>query len=214
MSDLPKSMGLFFIDNKHQWPSDARLTGSLVIWTDPGKYPTSYPVASATHPHFRGRVVVQASTRSLIVSFIHDAKSADDVMKALSAMPKASTLEGAAALGVCFVRQVRIAIDSIIHGLILDMFDGDGGHKQHADLHPFTLLRTLAHGSPKEAKIIMDAFKSLMKQGQLAPDDWSAADDMLSNIESAIPAPVEPHVSADDEPPAVEDEPNQAPYRG
>lgn len=193
MTDQPKSMGLFFIDNLGAWPKGARQVGDLVVWADTGIYPTGVPIASAAHPAFDGRVVMQAVARGLVLSFVHGASTTDDVMKALSKLPASATPDGAKRFNVCQVTQHRVAVDAIINRVVLDMYNQDDADALSA-AHPFALLKALAAGSPKEADLLVRALKTYMRHGDVSkdalayPQAWQDADDMLSNLEAAVSA--------------------------
>lgn len=185
MSEDPKSMGLFFIDNRGTWPNHARLVGDLVMWEDSGKYPTSYPIAAASHPAFDGRVVVQAVPRCVVISFVHEAKNAADIMASLSALPSSATEVGATAKGVCRVTQYQLGVDAIINRVVLDMVDTVA--TQTSELHPFALLKALAFASPADATVLSTALRVyLTSDAPKNSEVFSQADDMLSNIEASL----------------------------
>jgi hypothetical protein len=164
-----KSMPVFFIDNQQMWPADAKLHGSIVLWPDNGKYPTFAGVAIANHPEFDGKIVVQAGNRGLIVSLLPGAQSQNDIRTALSAKQAPE--------------QYRIAVDAIIHSVMLAREDAEGG----GDCHPFALLAMLAKSSPKEARLIAAALRVWMaKPGAAAPSDVQSAEEIVSSIESTL----------------------------
>lgn len=185
MSEDPKSMGVFFIDNRGTWPQHARLIGDLVAWEDSGKYPTSYPIASASHPAFDGRVVVQAVPRCLVISFVHEAKNAADIMASLSALPSSATEVGSTAKRVCRVTQYQLGVDAIINRMVLELVDAPEAHT--TELHPFALLKALAFQSPADAAVLILALRAFMRSdAPKTPETFSRADDMMSNLRASL----------------------------
>lgn len=166
----PKSMPVFFIDNQGLWPKGAKLLTDIVVSPDAGKYPTFIPVAAAEHPNYNGKVVVMAGNRGIVVSFVPGAQSSDDVRKSLSK-------------GNC--EQYRIAVDAIIHRLVLMREETEGG----GAAHPLALLNMLATQDPVAAQVLVDALKTFMNnapEGKPSPKDWEMADEMRSSLENGL----------------------------
>jgi hypothetical protein len=147
-----KSMGLFFIDNQGAWPSDkdgtckAEMAGDLVLWPDQGKYPTYVPVAVARHPNFDGAVIVQAGNKGLVITFIKDATNDQQVRRAFATGK---------------FEQYRLALDAIIHRVMLWRADVDEGS---SDVGPLALMSWLAaseKGRPL-AMVIADCLSRLL----------------------------------------------------
>lgn len=145
-----KSMGLFYIDNQGAWPSGSQLVGDLVLWEDKGKYPTYVPVSIATHPNFDGKIVVHAGNRGLLVSFVFGAQSEKDIGQALK------TMEG--------VAQYRIAIDAIVHRLVLHLNDGEV--RNDADALSLAAWMATQSKSRPYAQVIRAALATLLANPQ------------------------------------------------
>lgn len=158
-----KSMSVFFIDNQQMWPADAALHGNMVVWPDKGKYPNFVPVAIADHPEFEGKIVVQAGNRGLVVSLIPGAETPSDIRTALSAK---ETPE-----------QYRVAVDAIIHAIMLMRADSHGG----GECHPHALLTMLAKTSELEAQTIKVALAQLVR----SPVSGADAPTIAKMVESA-----------------------------
>jgi hypothetical protein len=141
----PKSMGVFFLDNQGSWPEGVEQAGDLVVWPDTGQYPTFVPVAAASHPNFDGKVVVLAGNRGLIVAMVAGAESMDDVRRALQSR------QG--------VTQFRVAVDAIVHRLVLHCCDRD----EHTHVHPASLFTWLTTQHRAEASVVQRALTLLLK---------------------------------------------------
>jgi hypothetical protein len=166
-----KSMKVFFIDNQGEWGDKATLVDGIVAWPDSGRYPAAAPLAIATHPKFDGRVVMLGGNRCLILSFIPGAKSVDDVKKALNGR------------GVKPV-QYRIALDSIVHRLLLaGAAEGslEGTSEGVDGVHPLSLLRWLAKTSPDESSVLAAALRAYLPQAS-TPAAFSHAEVMLDQL--------------------------------
>lgn len=196
-TSAPKSMELFFIDNQGNWPEGAKLVGDFVVWADHGKYPTMIPVAAASHPNYDGKVVVQAGNRSVLVTFCPGAQSEADVRKSIQQLDHSIHAERENP------RQFRIAVDAIIHRLVLGGAVGTAGdasaHELDDRVHPFTLLAWLAKAHPKEAEVLRSALKMLMRapepitfgegantQGLMPADVYENAEAMLTQIDTGL----------------------------
>lgn len=142
MPDI-KSMPVFFIDNRQAWPEAAILLKNLVVWPDIGVYPSSTPVAIADHPCYDGKILVQAGNRSLVVSFIQGARNQNDVRLGLQKQPE----------------QYRIAVDSIIHAILIMKNELAAGAVAN-DVHPFTLLNLLK--DTPEGEVLRLALKQML----------------------------------------------------
>jgi hypothetical protein len=137
MGDL-KSMAVFYVDNQHMWPPTAVLLKNLVVWPDAGKYPSYTPVALANHPEFDGKIVVQAGNRGIVVSLLAGAETPEDIRASMSGKPE----------------QYRIAIESVVHAIMLMRAQTEG---ERNDAHPVTLLNMLKDTS--EGANLRDALK-------------------------------------------------------
>lgn len=142
MPDI-KSMSVFFIDNRYSWPSSAVLLKNLVLWPDDGVYPSSTPVAIAEHPSYDGKVLVQAGNRSLVISLIAGARTQNDVRVGIQKKPE----------------QYRIAVDSIIHAIMLMRSESEGGTGK-GEVHAFTLLNLLK--DMPEGGVLRQALKQML----------------------------------------------------
>jgi hypothetical protein len=178
-----KSMGLFFIDNQGAWPTDkdgtckAEMAGDLVLWPDQGKYPTYVPVAVATHPNFDGKVVVQSGNRGLIITFIAGATTDPQIRRAFATGK---------------YEQYRIAIDAIVHRLMLWRADVDNGAN---DVGPLALMAWLAasdRGRPL-AMVIGDCLSRLLAD----PAELTALKARMT-VTSGAGAEADPFTLADD----------------
>lgn len=182
MTEPVKSMRLFFIDNQGLWPQGTQLAGDFVIWPDTGVYPTAQPVSLASHPSFDGKIVVQAGSQSIIVTFCPGATNVEECRKQLSARGLENRPE-----------QYRVAVDGIIQRLMLWRNDRSPGEIRD-DAHPFSLLEWMKTHHPEEARILHTALKLLLKAG--APIEelgkgginnvWDKADSMASALESNV----------------------------
>ena len=168
-------MPVFFIDNQQMWPANAKLLKDLVLWPDAGKYPSYQPVALASHPEFEGKIVVQAGNRGIVVTLVPGAETPNDIRVALSAK---QTPE-----------QYRVAIDSIIHAIMLMRADSEG----HGEVHPFSLLTMLAKVAPIEAGVILAALNQWIRNPTPLPDDQDlrkaliqSGEDMISTLKRTI----------------------------
>lgn len=187
MPDQPKSMRLFFIDNQGSWPPGARQVGDLVVWPDTGKYPTYAPIAFGKHPNFDGVFVVQAGNRGVLVSFAHGVKEqGKDLADAMSGKGKQVT-------------QIRIAVDALVHRLVLDMHgEAEAGHD---DADPLALLSWLATApkSKLHAIVLATVLRGLMddadklalltqrlREIDLQADAFTLVDGMLTTIEQTL----------------------------
>jgi hypothetical protein len=190
-SDLIKSMRVFFIDNQGAWPtaegggSKAELVGNFVVWPDPGKYPSYVPIAMAEHPHHDGKIVVMAGNRGIVLAFITGAKNADEVRVEMSKK------------GAPNVEQYRIAVDSLIHAVMLHR----NPQKQVTDdVDPLSLLTWMASSEKGRATsaVIANAVSDLMSNpGKLkeltatlqahdpTADAFMTCDGILSTIQQA-----------------------------
>jgi hypothetical protein len=156
MSAQPvKAMPLFFIDNQGAWPRTAELVGDLVVWPDAGRYPTYSPVAVASHPNFDGKVVVQAGNRGILMSFVVGAKTEDDI---------AAALGGKARLDPEKVQQYRIAVDALVHRLVMNLIEKEGGDEPSSDVDALALVAWMAKSkrSLPYARVISAALGNLL----------------------------------------------------
>lgn len=144
--DTPKSMEVFFLDNQGAWPKGTRKVGDFVVWEeDDGRYPTFAPVAAAGHPNFDGLIVVLAGNRSLVVSFYKGAKTIDDVKAQIKKnVPR---------------KQFRIAIDAIVHRLVVSLL----GDVSKDDADPISVLTWLMRSSPHEGAVVTSALTALLR---------------------------------------------------
>lgn len=182
-TDPVKTMRLFFMDNQHAWPKDVDLAGDLVIWPDQGLYPTGTPVSMCSHPNFDGRIVVQAATHTILVTFCKDAKTSDDIKNIMSNRKRPE--------------QYRVAVDALVQRIMLwrkaKEFSDDPAAPTD-DIHPMTLLKWLATACPDEAKVLHAAlqvllglpmvFKRLDEEG--VKNAYTNADEMLSALDGAL----------------------------
>jgi len=145
--DTPKSMEVFFIDNQGIYPEETCKVGDLIVWPDDGAYPTYQPIAMAVHPNFDGSTVVLAGNRGLVVAFVPQARTQDDIRKSLSGKgPKPI--------------QFRIAVDALIHRIVLWKME-DKDFKD--DCHPFALLAWLMKSQPAYGAVLIAGLKLLLK---------------------------------------------------
>lgn len=182
-----KSMELFCIDNQQVWGRGAQLIGDYVVWPDDGYYPGFAPVGILTHPNYKGRVVMQAGNRGLVVTFCPDAETGDDCKRALMSKERPE--------------QYRISVEAIVHRLMLAGAGSDtdisaapvASHGKGLDA--LAMVAWLAKSCPKEAAVIEAALKHLAKspapltygagaetKGLVAEDVYQVADDMLVTI--------------------------------
>ena len=179
MTEPAKSMRLFFIDNQGLWPENTQLAGDFVIWPDTGVYPTAQPVSLASHPSFDGKIVVQAGSQSIIVTFCPGAKDQVEVRKQLSARGLANRPE-----------QYRVAVDAIIQRIMLWRNDRESGEIRD-DAHPFALMEWMKKAHAEETKVYLAALKLLLAntdainalKAEGLPDAWDIADSMASALE-------------------------------
>lgn len=185
----PKSMRLFFIDNQGAWPtaadgtSKAQLVGDLVVWPDDGKYPSFVPVALAKHPQVDGTVVVQAGNRGLIITFCDGAHDDAAVRQQLSkGKPD----------------QYRIAVDALVHRLVLWRHESVGEYAENDSADPLSLLSWLAsteQGRPF-AQVLIAALEDFLGNpervkavGKALPaesDAFECADAMFTSLSMAV----------------------------
>lgn len=163
--DQPKSMGVFILDNQGTWPEGAEQAGDLVVWPDQGRYPTFVPIAAAKHPNFNGQVVVLAGNRGLVVAFVAGAQDLDDVRAALKSRKG--------------VTQFRVAIDAIIHRLVLHCM-GEAGSHDH--VHPTTIFSWLATQHRREAEVVAQGLRALSKTPGISQDTFETADRILETL--------------------------------
>ena len=160
-ADAIKSMKLFFIDNQGAWPahkdgtSKAELVGDLVVWPDDGRYPNYVPVACATHPNFKGVVIVQAGTRGLLVSLVEGATPEDDLKARFKSM------EG--------IQQFRVSIDAIVHRIVMWLAagsaDGTSGiGTPETEVDPLSLMAWMAASDKGRgaARVVAAALSNIM----------------------------------------------------
>lgn len=174
-----KSMRLFFIDNQGLWPDGTQLAGDFVIWPDTGVYPTAQPVSLAGHPSFAGKIVVQAGSQSIIVTFCPGAKDVADCRKQLSARGLENRPE-----------QYRVAVDAIIQRIMLWRNDRQSGEIRD-DAHPFALMEWMKKAHHEETKVYLKALKLLLANTEAInelraeglTDAWDIADSMASALE-------------------------------
>ncbi len=193
--DVIKSMKMFFIDNQGAWPADkdstckAELVGDLVVYPDNGKYPNFVPVACATHPNFKGGlVVVQAGTRGLLVSFIENATAEDNLQE------RFRTMKG--------ITQYRVAIDAIVHRMVMHFVEQAGGQVT-SEVEPLSLMAWMAASERgrASARIIGHALASALSDAaeiKLMTDDlrstepnadaFTICDGLLTTIQQSIAA--------------------------
>lgn len=192
MSAQPKAMPLFFIDNQQEWPEGAKLVGDLVLWADHGKYPNYVPVATARSPLHDGTIVVQAGNRGLIISFL-DSKNEVGIRREMSAFN--GKLEDERTKP----KQYRVAIDAIIHRLLIMRHNSDAGMYDNG-VHPFSLLAWLAKAHPKEAMVLTHALKQVLAKttdlecaGRELPgtDAFQITEDLISTLEQGLKGKVE-----------------------
>lgn len=150
-----KAMPLFFIDNQGAWPKSAELVGDLVAWPDAGRYPTYSPVAVATHPCFDGRVVVQAGNRGVLFSFVVGARTEDDISQALG---------GKARLDPEKVLQYRVAVDALVHRLVMWLAAKQGGQDPTSEVDALSLVAWMAKSerSKPYARVLSAALGKLL----------------------------------------------------
>jgi len=158
--DKPKSMELFFIDNQCAFGKGAKLLGDYVVWVDDGYFPSFAPVSLATHPNFNGKVVVTAGNRGIVVTFCKGATDQADVRRIMSLKDRPE--------------QYRIAIDAIVHRLVLagagsdrDLSPEVGHHGQGVE--PLALMAWLVRSAPKEAMVIAAALDAYLRQPAMNP---------------------------------------------
>lgn len=184
MSAQPKAMPLFFIDNQEAWPHEAKLVSDLVLWPDDGKYPTFVPVATAKSAFYDGTIAVQAGNRGLIVTFL---KSKDNAGIQREMSDSKNRPE-----------QYRIAVDALIHRLILMRANVDAGMYDN-NVHPFSLLTWLAKAHPREAMVLVHALKqSISKAATVecagreveSKDVFEMSEDLISTMEKTLGGPV------------------------
>lgn len=179
-NDPVKTMRLFFMDNQHAWPKGVDLAGDLVIWPDQGIYPQSAPVALCSHPNFDGRILVQAATRTILVTFCPDAVTQADVSNQINSRKRPE--------------QYRVAVDALVQRIMLWREAAGLAGKPSDDIHPMTLLKWLATACPDEAKVLRAALQVLLGLpkviGKLDEDGvknaFTNADDMLSALDGAL----------------------------
>lgn len=177
----PKSMEMFFVDNRATYTREAQLAGDLVLAPDEGVYPRAIPVAGASHPSFDGKIVVMAGNRTLLVAMVHGARSEKDCQKIMSAMPK-SAKEGK-------VQQYSIGLDSIIHRVVMHTYEKQEGHERR-DVPLGKLFEALAAEHTAEAGQIADALDHMIRYGKgekgLTPATWESMSDTSAMIHAAL----------------------------
>lgn len=169
----PKSMQLFFIDNQGEWPNDAKLVGDLVVWPDKGKYPSFTPVALASAADFDGRILMLAGNRGLVVAFCPGAKDMKDVRRAMSAPG---------------LEQYRISLEGIIQRMLIHRHDAEAETEaRDGAVNTVSLLTWLARSCPSDAKVLVNALKSHLKNmsKETAPGEWQTADELVQVLEAA-----------------------------
>jgi hypothetical protein len=169
-----KSMPVFFLDNKHMWPESAVLLKNLVLWPDSGKYPSFAPVAVAQHPQLDGKIVVQAGNRSIVVTILPGAQSQADIRKGMSAK------------GAQQPEQYRIAVDALIHSVMLMKAALAAGSEAGADLggvgdiNALTVLNVLK--DMPEGQLLRDALTCYLNKGEPPPDRYTATEELLQSL--------------------------------
>jgi hypothetical protein len=191
-ADAIKSMKMFFIDNQGAWPSDPSgsckaelVNDAFVVWPDKGQYPTYAGIAMATHPNYDGIVVVQAGNRGIVVSFVPGAKSGEDVKAAFKTMKD--------------VDQYRIAVDSLVHRMILWQREkrADGSLCETSEVEPLSLMSWLASTEKGKAAATVigcaladlmiqpDRIKSVnasLQQGGIVGDAFTISDSIVTSL--------------------------------
>jgi hypothetical protein len=177
--EKPKSMDMFFIDNRASFTSEAVLAGDLILAPDDGVYPRAVPVASATHPAFDGRVVVMAGNRTLVVALVHGAKSDRDVQTIMSAMPK-SAKEGR-------VNQYVVALDPIVHRVVSHAYQEQEGDVP-ANVTLGKILVAMATEHPTETDNLRIALRHALRHGKedlgMTPDVWQSLSEMAEILDA------------------------------
>lgn len=182
MNNTPvKTMRLFFMDNQHAWPKDVDLAGDLVIWPDSGLYPAGTPVSMCSHPSYEGRIIVQAMTHTILVTFCAGAKGQSDIKDIMSSRKRPE--------------QYRIAVDALVQRIML-WRAASSTHPTGPsdDIHPMTLLKWMATACQPEAKIMRAALQVLMQtpgafkmlEAEGVQHAFTGADEMLSALDGAL----------------------------
>lgn len=179
--EQPKSMEMFFVDNRATYTQEAQLAGDLVLAPDDGVYPRAIPVAGATHPSFDGKIVVLAGNRTLLVALVHGARNEKDCQRIMSAMPK-SAKEGK-------VQQFTIGLDSIIHRVMMHTYEQQEGHERK-NVPLGKLFDALAEEHTQEATQIVDALDHMTRYGKgekgLTPEAWESMTDMIHMLRASL----------------------------
>ena len=150
-----KSMELFLIDNQQAWAAGSKLIGDYIVWPDDGMYPGYAPVGILTHPNFKGKIVMHAVIRGIVITLSEGARDADDCRKQLSAKQRPE--------------QYRVAVEAIVHRLILAGAGTDGdlkevpSHAHQQGVEPLALIAWLAKTAPKEAAVLSAALSAFSK---------------------------------------------------
>ncbi len=166
-----KSMPVFFIDNQQLWPKGAELHGNMVLWPDGGKYPGMAGIAIASHPEFEGKIVAQAGNRTILITFVPDANTQAEIRAKMSAKEP--------------LEQYRVAVDGLVHAIMLKRANAEGG----GDCHPLELLTMLAKTSPLDAAILVQALKKWLRDPTPgAPNDANTQAAMVQSAEEMVGA--------------------------
>ncbi len=175
--EQPKSMDLFFIDNRSSFTQEAVLAGDLILAPDEGVYSQAIPVASATHPAFDGRVVVMAGNRTLVVALVSGAHTDGDVRRIMSDMPKSAKTG--------HVQQFVIALDSIIHRVVSHAYQAQENDVL-ASVKLGTILAALVTEYPTESGHIRTAMEHMMRHGKadtgMSQEAWNSLSEMSEII--------------------------------
>jgi hypothetical protein len=184
-------MPVFFVDNQGAWPTDdnglsqAQLVGNLVLWPDTGKYPTFQPIAMADHPQFDGKIVVMAGSRRVVMAFVKNAQSADDVRKAMTHKTED-------------VEQYCLAVDALIQAVMLHRLSGGPVNEVSDPLSILAWLSASKEGGDASL-VIAAALNWFMKMPELVkqannmlqrpgatPDAFMISDGIVSTLQQAL----------------------------